>query len=189
MGEPDKVQPFLPKPMINTLSVRCQHCGAPLSLSEGIRFVTCNFCKSELEVVRDADTTHTKVFRELSNKTQNISDRLAVIEIQNEIDRLDREWDRWQEGHVNRRKDGTHDFPSPIDAVMTVVIGFVVVAGIASRVSDREHFQILGIAGSLVVIVVALLQHARYRRFDRAKMLFHSRRAELLHKLADARKM
>ncbi|MFZ4593244.1 MAG: hypothetical protein ACOYOF_03235 [Verrucomicrobiaceae bacterium] len=174
--------------MTTTLSVRCQHCGAPLSLSEGIPFVTCNFCKTELEVVRDADVTHTRVFRELASQTQDISDRLAVIEIQNEIDRLDREWDRWQEHTVHRKEDGTLDFPSPVNALMTVIIGFVVITGCLSQISNLDHFRIVGVAGPFVVIVIALLQHLQYRRFDKAKTLFHNNRANLLRKLEAARK-
>ncbi|MFZ4593239.1 MAG: hypothetical protein ACOYOF_03210, partial [Verrucomicrobiaceae bacterium] len=106
-----------------TLFVRCQHCGAPLSLSEGIPFVTCNFCKTELEVVRDADVTHTRVLQQLIEKTEAISDRLAVIEVQQEIDRLDREWDKWQECHLKRRKDGSLAIPSQFNAVTIGLAG------------------------------------------------------------------
>jgi hypothetical protein len=39
--------------------VCCQSCGADLQIDESIRYVTCNYCNSVLEVVHGASVTHT----------------------------------------------------------------------------------------------------------------------------------
>ena len=36
-----------------TLSIACNHCGAPLTVAEDTRFVTCGYCKLQLEVKRE----------------------------------------------------------------------------------------------------------------------------------------
>ncbi|MFM7607050.1 MAG: hypothetical protein ACKO8Z_17870 [Prosthecobacter sp.] len=33
---------------METLFVSCNHCGAPLQIGKGTRFVTCQFCQSNL---------------------------------------------------------------------------------------------------------------------------------------------
>jgi uncharacterized Zn finger protein (UPF0148 family) len=178
--------------MTTLTSVRCQHCGAPLSLSEGIRFVTCNFCKSELEVVRDANTTHTKVLQQLIDKTEDISDRLTVIEVQQEIDRLDREWDKWQERHLDRRKDGSLAIPSQVNAVLIGLAGLggLIILATGGIIASR-HFgtgeMAVGVCGAGVAILIALGQRAHYRRYQEVLLLYQNRRTVLLHKLSAAR--
>ena len=77
---------------METLSVRCNHCGAPLQVSEGTRFVTCQFCKSSLEVKRTDSSVFTEEVARIADHTEKMSGSLEVITVQNEIEKLDREW-------------------------------------------------------------------------------------------------
>lgn len=77
---------------METLSVRCNHCGAPLSVGAETRFVTCRFCHSSLEVKRSDSAVFTEEVARIADNTDKMADSLEIIELQNEIERLDREW-------------------------------------------------------------------------------------------------
>lgn len=56
------------------------------------RFVTCTFCNSQLEVKRSESAVFTEEITRIADNTQQMAGSLEIIELQNEIERLDREW-------------------------------------------------------------------------------------------------
>ena len=70
------------------ISLRCQNCGSSLQISDGLRFVTCAYCKCELAIKWDASTIHTEVLEAIHANTETTVNHLQVIELQNEIERL-----------------------------------------------------------------------------------------------------
>jgi hypothetical protein len=76
---------------METLSVRCNHCGAPLQVAGNTRFVTCQFCQSSLEVKRTDSSVFTEEVAKIAENTGRMAESLEVITIQNEIEKLDRE--------------------------------------------------------------------------------------------------
>lgn len=78
---------------MNTIPVMCQRCGAPLEVAdESVRFVTCAHCSTPLEIVREATQTHSRIMEEIHAATTESAKTLKVIELQNDLERLDREW-------------------------------------------------------------------------------------------------
>lgn len=76
------------------LPVLCQRCGAPLDVAdESVRFVTCAHCSTPLEIVREATQSHSRILEQIQATTEDHGRRLKVIELQNELQRLDREWE------------------------------------------------------------------------------------------------
>jgi len=73
--------------------VCCQGCGADLQVDEAVRLVTCNYCHAKLEVVHDPTVTHTRLLEKLDRTTDRMAGNLRVIELQNDLERLDREWE------------------------------------------------------------------------------------------------
>ncbi|MGL5018396.1 MAG: hypothetical protein ACRDBP_09700, partial [Luteolibacter sp.] len=86
--------------------VCCQGCGADLQIDESIRYVTCNYCNARLEVVHDPSVTHTRQLDKIERTTDRLADNLKVIELQNDLERLDREWDNQRQGYLVRGKNG-----------------------------------------------------------------------------------
>jgi hypothetical protein len=76
---------------METISVRCNHCGAPLQISDATRFVTCQFCQSSLEVKRTDSSIFTQEVAKIAENTGKMAESLEVIALQNELERLDRE--------------------------------------------------------------------------------------------------
>ena len=103
--------------------VLCQRCGAPLDVAdESVRFVTCAHCSTPLEIVRDATQSHSKILEQIQAFTAEHSRRLEVIELQNELERLDREW-------TERRMTVGRDVKSGCD-----VLGLIWLAGVFGMV-------------------------------------------------------
>ena len=76
---------------METISVRCNHSGAPLQVSGTTRVVTCQFCHSSLEVKRTDSSIFTEEVAKIAENTGKMAESLEVIAIQNEIEKLDRE--------------------------------------------------------------------------------------------------
>jgi hypothetical protein len=104
----------------------CQGCGADLQVTDEIRFVTCNYCQSKLEIVRDTSVTHTRVLEKLERTTERIAGNLKVIELQNDLERLDREWETARTGMLVRDKHGNVSEPS---AAASTVGGLIAIVG------------------------------------------------------------
>lgn len=62
--------------------------------------MTCNFCGSKLEVVHDESVTHTLLLKDIAAD-------LKVIQLQNDLEKLDREWAVRRETFMVAGKDAT----------------------------------------------------------------------------------
>lgn len=182
----------LSPPMTHTLSVRCQNCGSPLQVNDSIRFVTCGYCHSELQVIRDASTIHTEVLQKIEKNTATTVSQLKVIELQNEIERLDREWEMWKQQNLSRNQDGTMTEPVSFTSPTTTlsVIGvFVLFAWIIMLVSGAPFVALLLPAAFGLAFFVVADGHNKYARsFLRSKARFDNERSNLLAALEQARK-
>jgi DNA-directed RNA polymerase subunit RPC12/RpoP len=105
--------------------VCCQGCGADLQIDEFIRYVTCNYCNARLEVVHDPTVTHTRQLDKIERTTARLADNLKVIELQNDLERLDREWDNQRQGYLVRGKNGHVSEPSSVGTIIAGVIAIV----------------------------------------------------------------
>ncbi|CAN5206797.1 hypothetical protein BH23VER1_BH23VER1_30320 [soil metagenome] len=130
------------------VKLACQGCGADLSVNEDIRFVTCKFCGSKLEVVHDRTVSHTRLL-------EGIADDLKLLKLQNELEQLDREWASLREGFMVSGKDGHRSIPnagaSVFGGALAIVFGIVWMA-VASSMGAPGIFPLFG----LVFIAVAV---------------------------------
>ncbi|OYV04314.1 MAG: hypothetical protein CFE26_17565 [Verrucomicrobiales bacterium VVV1] len=105
--------------------VCCQGCGANLEVDESIRFVTCNYCHARLEVVHDTSTTHTKLLEALDQRTESMAQDIKVLKLENELERLDREWESVRQSMMIRGKNGSVSEPSATSATFGGIIAIV----------------------------------------------------------------
>jgi DNA-directed RNA polymerase subunit RPC12/RpoP len=109
-------------PPIKAISVACQNCGSPLKLAEGLRFVTCNYCASELEIVRDESSTHSVVLKRLEAKMDATDRRLRLMEARLDLERLEQEWGKSKEVYMIRGKNGDFYEPGGIATYLTIIL-------------------------------------------------------------------
>lgn len=170
---------------METISVRCNHCGAPLQISEGTRFVTCQFCHSSLEVKRTESSVFTEEVAKIAENTGRMAESLEVIELQNEIERLDRELGpRVAQQEAN-----------PVGTAVSGCIGVIVLTlfisfGVffAQTSSDMGAPAIFPIFGTGFVIVGILAAIGMLTKLSSGPSDKEKRRAELVRKLEEARR-
>lgn len=144
---------------METLSVRCNHCGAPLQVAENTRFVTCQFCQSSLEVKRTDSSVFTEEVAKIAENTGKMAESLEVLTVQNEIERLDRD-------HAPERMEEMSKHASPgmrtAGGCMGVVFMLIFTSvGLFFAISSAEDgapiiFQIVG-GGFALIGIIALV--------------------------------
>ena len=171
--------------------VCCQGCGADLEIDDSIRFVTCNYCNSRLEVVHDATVTHTRQLDKIERTTDAMVNKIKVIELQNDLERLDREWDSRRETLMVRNKEGRVSEPSSagsvIGGMVAIVFGMFWV-GMASSMGAPSFFPLFGLVfiGFAIFSMVNGANKAGAYRNHRSD--YENQRQELIHRIERERK-
>ncbi len=158
--------------------VCCQGCGADLELDEFIRYVTCNYCNARLEVVHDATVTHTKQLDKIERTTDDLAKKLQVIELQNDIEHLDREWEKFRDAALTRDEKGQICEPSGGGSIIAVIVGigfgiFWIVMCVSNQVAGVALvgilFIVLSIFGMMRGSDKAAIYHVQKDRYEAAR--------------------
>lgn len=164
----------------------CQGCGADLEVDDSIRFLTCNYCHSKLEVVRDASTTHTRVLEKIEETTQRMEGSLKVIELQNDLATLDREWESFRQTMLVRSEHGDVSEPSsPGNVVRGVVliIGGIVWMVFASSMGAPGIFPLFGLLFIGAAIIGMVRSTTKAGEYSDVKAEYQAKRSSLLTQL------
>ena len=105
--------------------VCCQGCGADLQVDESIRYITCNYCHARLEVVHETTTTHTRQLDKIEKTTDHLANKIKLLELQNDLEQLDREWDTRRETLLVRGKNGHVSEPSAVGSIFGGIVMIV----------------------------------------------------------------
>ena len=100
---------------MKTESIACNNCGAPLEVTEGTNFATCQHCNSRL-AVRRTGTAH---FTEVLSDLQGQIDKLTLL---NEIEAIDRKWEVEKEQYMVTARGGKRQLPSRSGSVTSGLI-------------------------------------------------------------------
>lgn len=172
--------------------VCCQGCGADLQVDETVRYVTCNYCHARLEVVHDPSVTHTRLMEKLEKTTERMAGNLRVIELQNELARMDREWEQERESFMVTGKHGHRSLPSKDASALSLVVGVIAGLIFLAISSSSGNSSVFGFVGLLVVvlsIVQTIKGFSQASEYDRALSLFEDRRADLIRQIGQARQL
>jgi DNA-directed RNA polymerase subunit RPC12/RpoP len=163
------------------VSLACGHCGAPLEVPEGTRYVTCGYCSSKLEVHRSGGAIYTEVLEALQKRTEEIADDVEILKLQNELERIDREWQADREKCMIRGKHGSMSEPSPVAGTIgaLVAIGFGIFWTIMAG-SIAPPMALFGILFILAAIFGLFYNLMKSSQFNEMKQLYEQRRAEVL---------
>lgn len=171
--------------------VCCQGCGADLQIDESVRYVTCNYCHTRLEVVHDETVTHTRLLDKIERTTDRMANNLKVIELQNDLERLDREWESRRDRLMVRGKDGHISEPSSIASVaggfIAIGVGIVWIIAV-SAMHAPPLFPLFGllIIGFAIFGMVSGTNKAA--AFKAGQSRHEAERQELLSRLEDERR-
>ena len=171
---------------METISVQCNHCGAPLQVVEATRFVTCQFCNSRLEVKRTGSSIFTEEVAQIAKNTGKMAESLEVIALQSELERLGREHGHEHAGENVRRAER-----GPAGCVGIVMMAMITAFGIFFATSSSEAgapsiFAIFGAEFALIGVLSIgkiLLTMARPSEPDVGEHRYEARRAELVRRI------
>ncbi|MEZ5939914.1 MAG: hypothetical protein R3C18_00895 [Planctomycetaceae bacterium] len=160
---------------MTTLPLNCNNCGAPLPVPDSTRYLTCQFCHTRLEVVRDGNAAFTKVLEALHERTEQISADVRRLELKNELLTLEHNWGRESERLKLRNKNGGTYEPTAFGGVLLLIVGSVI--GLISGANFHPAagfvvFLFAGIAGVHQFVAAANFDAAR-KRYQRRKQQLH----------------
>ena len=174
---------------MNTVSLTCQKCGAPLAVAEGVRLVTCNYCQSQLEIVRDESSTHTQLLENLDRRSAEIVENLGVIKWQNQLEHLDREWMMQRNGLMVRDKEGNLREPNAgagmVGGVIAVIFG-ILWTSVAGSMHAPFPFPLFGVVFIGFALFTVISNSGKASAYKSARVDYERRRLELLRHLSDA---
>lgn len=175
---------------METLSVRCNHCGAPLQVSDATRFVTCQFCQSSLEVKRTESSIFTEEVAKIAANTGKMAESLEVIALQNEIEKLDREWGIEQMSSMEPSRRGPRAPGNPWFGLAFTVFFAAVCFSMASLTSSAHVpgiFFFVPVGMGLFALFAGISGVFKGETRKAAQATYQQRRNDLEHQLATLR--
>ena len=169
--------------------VCCQGCGADLQVNEAIRYITCNYCHAQLEVVHDASVTHTRQLDKIERTTEKLATNLKVIELQNDLERIDREWERLRGSLLTRDQHGNVSEPS----LIATVVGSSLAAGIGlfclavGAAQGNGGLAFFGIIPLLLSIYLFISGSSKANDYQNLQVRYTSHRRKLIARMDQER--
>lgn len=171
--------------------VCCQGCGADLEVDESIRYVTCNYCHARLEVVHDSSVTHTRQLDQIVKTTDELAGKLKLIELQNDLELLDRDWESRRNTLLVRSKEGNVSEPSSSGSLVggIIMIAFGIFwLGMTSSIGAPAFFPFFG----LIFIGFAVFQMingtSKAEEYRSLRRNYETRRSQLMRQIEQQRK-
>ena len=172
---------------METISVRCNHCGAPLDVGTQTRFVTCQFCNSQLEIKRTDSSVFTEEVERIARNTDKMAENLEVIKLQNEIERLDREWNTQQvETAPSNKRGGPQTTGGAIFGLAFAVFFALVcfgMAGFAGTAGAPGIFSMVPVGMGIFALVAAVMSLIKTSSLDQSRTDYQQKRNELLNQI------
>lgn len=163
--------------------VCCQNCGASLEIPGDARFVTCQFCRSRLAVQNTGHAIFTELLGGVTENGNLMAENLEVIRIQNEIEKLDWEWQIEKETHMIRGRRGRISEPN---AAVSVVAGIFLILFTGGLCFSLPHTQGIPVAavGSLMGIYAIVSGPIKAAAYEKAREAYLAKRYILQTQLA-----
>ncbi len=175
---------------IQAHSVACQSCASPLEISADIRFLTCNYCNSHLEIVRDTGTTHSIVLQRIESKVDNAAGRLRVMELKLKLNELNQAWQKYQEATLPRRENGTRKrLTSDGEVGFPLVVSFLGFFMIFHGLTTLDGNGGEPLIGAFLFVAMgyrAICNVGKLREFQKAEAEFVAGRSALQKQLQEA---
>lgn len=176
-----------------TEAVLCSQCGAPLDVPLGVMFVTCKQCGVGLRVKHEASVAYTEVMEKLSRTTDELSEQVAGLQRSQELDRIDREWQRERESLMVTSKHGRTYVPTVESGVLAMVVGggfgifwTIMACGMTGAMSGHGPasgfgaiFPVFGVIFTVLAVVLGISNIEKAKRYKRAERSYRQRRAAL----------
>ena len=93
-------------------TLACNNCGAPVEVLPTTNYLTCAHCGSRLAVRRTETAHYTEVLEKLQARVDHVDREVKDLRIDNDLLRLDQDWEDRRKEYMMHRKDGELVEPS-----------------------------------------------------------------------------
>ncbi len=176
--------------MPETLILRCDNCGAPLPIPDGVDFVTCTYCGSALIVHRDNGVAYTEVLKKLDKRTVHLANEIELVRLHQMLDDIDRSWDKELESYKIYDGKGPGQLPSEGNAVMRS-LSFFLFGGwmlLVAMIGFGGFSLFLALVGLGLIgggIYFLFRNFHKVEAYQKAISLYHARRDKVRLQIAD----
>jgi hypothetical protein len=161
-------------------SVNCNLCGASLEIPLTTNFATCGNCGARLAIKRTA----TSIFTESAGDEPagRLADQLNELALQNELNRIDLEWQNEREAFLIGNPFGAKNVPRKDGARLGIVFAVVVGIGFIIFTASLPRARAIGApiwAGGIVLLVglgSAIQAYSKAAAYERAEAQYRRRR-------------
>jgi hypothetical protein len=172
---------------MTTEKLNCNNCGATLEVPTTARFVTCSQCGTQLSIQRSGGVSYTEAAS--GPALREMADRLDEITRQNELARIDREWEIEREQYMRFGRYGARYRPTVAMSVTTGVIGLVggafwtlfTLSVVQPMGAFGLFFPLFGVFFMAMGVGTALYNYNLAQRYDQGYAAYQQRRQCLLH--------
>jgi hypothetical protein len=178
--------------------LNCNECGALIQVPDAARYVTCNRCGAHLTVQRTGIATYTEAARRPPPESgptdpalREMSERLEQLEYENELARIDREWEMERERYMVTSRYGRRYVPSAAAAVVMGVVAvgfglfwaFMAFSIVPAFGGFGAAFPLFGLVFIAFGAGVSIYQYTKAQQYQAAYAEYQRRRAEALDRM------
>jgi DNA-directed RNA polymerase subunit RPC12/RpoP len=167
---------------VDTVSVSCNECGAPLEVDETTRFVSCGYCSARLRVHHREGAHFTEVRRRVKAVEKNTKELRSEVESLRHaeaIRQLDDAWEKEREQY-SIGKGGAFVAPTKVNHILLATVGVGSALG-AFVTLTLDLLFMTGLQAFLAIFLLLLAAHMKKKldRYQRAAANYRKRRARL----------
>ena len=169
------------------MTLACQQCGAPLEVPVAANVVTCPHCQTQLAVVRTERETFTETLASLAERASRTEQQLAKLNLQQELERIDHDWDRLREQYLEYHGHGFRMEPSMLlqgGAGLLIAAGGAFVISLAATWAVPA-FWVVGGVFVLVGLLIGIQGIRKVLHFETARKRHQAKRRDLLRRIRE----
>ena len=171
------------------ISLRCDHCGAPIDVKAKAKFVTCGFCHASLAIHHTGSSYSTEMLEDLKQTTDALVKDVAQIKHNAALDRLDEQWERRRLKLLGTNKEGHQITQPPNQAAMIIMPGCVIVFGLFWTLFAATIFPPMALFGIVFIgmaIFGTISSHSKMGTYKAERQRYMRERQSLIEEIQNS---
>ena len=165
--------------------LRCNNCGASLHVPPNVRFVTCPYCGSSLEIHRSTDGVYTEVLQKISQKTERMAEELELVRLNQQLDALNDEWERERQSYGKHSRTSEPGNGDLLGAMVGMGVAAVIaLMGLTGAFGEGSAvFLLAGIVGFAMMLFMYFQISQKLEEYSEARDRYQTQRDQLKNRI------
>ncbi len=193
---------------METQTLSCNNCGAPIDVPPSANFATCSYCKAHLAIKRNASTAYTEVLNQIGENTGYMAEDLRFLRLRQQLQYIDEQWQAQDQQFQQRKNDlqatvaAARKNSRISGAFPALIFGFFLLCAspLAGNSANPSSGLVILTLGCFITVVALLAMVVAFSRRSKVKALvsqsselqqlhneaqsaYQSQRAEIVSKL------